>query len=267
MVRMGIWPRTKLVFSEIKEGMKLKELYMTTIFVTFLGTVVPSFGTYLYYYEMIELGFSQWQYSTIQIVGFVTTIIGAALYSFLFSKMEYYKVTVLACVVNSVGALLTMLLCLNFTFGIPPFAFVMVTSTVTDVLYMVFAFMPMLVLYAKLIPDKIEASVFALLMGLSNLSKLFLAQNLGNLINLWVGCNTDTLATTTWRLYAWQSGLSLLPLFLVWMIPKRAQIEKVQRCFNYIEGYIKLNELEQQDSEERVALAVKLTEQFSTLSP
>lgn len=50
MVRMGFCARSKLVFSEIKEGMKLKELYMTTIFVTLIGTVVPSFGVYFYYY-------------------------------------------------------------------------------------------------------------------------------------------------------------------------------------------------------------------------
>ena len=159
------------------------------------------------------------------------------MYGVLFSKMEYYKVTALACVVNFVGAFLTMLFCMEITFGIPPFVFVLLTSTVTDVMYMVFAFMPIMVLYAKLIPDKIEASVFALLMGLSNLSKHFLAQNLGNLINLWVGCNLETLATTTWKLYAWQSGLSLLPIFFVWMIPKRRQIEKVQLCFKYIESY------------------------------
>ena len=50
MVRMGFCERSKFVFNEVKEGMKLKELYMTTLFVTLIGTIVPSFGVYFYYY-------------------------------------------------------------------------------------------------------------------------------------------------------------------------------------------------------------------------
>ena len=44
-----------------------------------------------------------------------------------------------------------------------------------------------MVLFAKLIPEKIEASLFAFLTGLSNLNNLFISNNLGNLINLWIG--------------------------------------------------------------------------------
>jgi hypothetical protein len=44
-----------------------------------------------------------------------------------------------------------------------------------------------MVLFAKLIPDNIESSMFALLTGLLNLSGLFLSPQLGNLINKFVG--------------------------------------------------------------------------------
>jgi hypothetical protein len=58
-----------------------------------------------------------------------------------------------------------------------------------------------MVLFAKLIPEKIEASLFAFLTGLSNLNNLFISNNLGNLINLWIGVDSDTL-DKTWELYS-----------------------------------------------------------------
>jgi hypothetical protein len=77
-----------------------------------------------------------------------------------------------------------------------------------------------MVLFAKLIPEKIEASLFAFLTGLSNLNNLFISNNLGNLINLWIGVDSDTL-DKTWKLYAVQAVLSLVPLAFIWLVPKR----------------------------------------------
>jgi len=50
MVKMGVCERTRYVFGQVGEGMKLKELYSAVIYQSILGAVVPWFGTYLYYY-------------------------------------------------------------------------------------------------------------------------------------------------------------------------------------------------------------------------
>lgn len=65
MVRMGFCERCSFVFGEVKQGLAVKELYSTAIFRTLLGTVVPSFTSYLYYYQMNVTGFAQWQYSSL----------------------------------------------------------------------------------------------------------------------------------------------------------------------------------------------------------
>lgn len=52
--------------------------------------------------------------------------------------------------------------------------FVCLTSTVSDTLYNAFTTLPAMVLFAKLIPENVESSMFALLTGLLNLSNLFL---------------------------------------------------------------------------------------------
>ena len=51
-----------------------------------------------------------------------------------------------------------------------PLVFICVTSTVTDTLALALSNLPMMVLLAKLVPAQIESSMFALLMGLLNLS-------------------------------------------------------------------------------------------------
>lgn len=63
MLKMGFIKRTVFVFREVISGLRIRELWTSVIYKTLLGTVVPSFGTYLYYYQIDVTGFTQWQYS------------------------------------------------------------------------------------------------------------------------------------------------------------------------------------------------------------
>lgn len=86
------------------------------------------------------------------------------------------------------------------TFGISPYAFVIMTTTVTGTLYNAYTTLPGMVLFAKLIPESVESSMFALLTGLVNLSNLFLCKELGIFINSFVGVTSDSL-DNLWILY------------------------------------------------------------------
>lgn len=172
----------------------------------------------------------------LSMVGYITLISGSAMFNLFMKDKEFTVMMILACFVNFIGSITTVLFTTEHTLGLPPFLFVLFTGTVTDTLYQCFVQLPLMVLFAKLIPEKIEASLFAFLTGMSNLVNLFISPNLGNLINLWVGVTSDTL-NDVWKLYVIQAGLSLVPLLFIWLIPKRAQVEKVQRCLEYIDLY------------------------------
>ena len=88
-----------------------------------------------------------------------------------------------ACLINMIGAGTTVLYTTNTTFGPPPLAFVCLTSTVTDTLYNAYTTLPAMVLFAKLIPENVESSMFAMLTGLLNFSNLFASKELGIAIN------------------------------------------------------------------------------------
>ena len=127
---------------------------------------------------------------------------------------------IVACFINMVGAVTTVLYTRKITFGLRPLAFVVMTTTVTDTLYNAYTTLPGMVLFAKLIPESVESSMFALLTGLTNLSNLFLSKELGIFINSFVGVNEKNL-DRIWELYAIQAGCCFVPMFFVWLLPNR----------------------------------------------
>jgi hypothetical protein len=238
---MSFVPRTKLVFSEIGQGLKIKELYTTLIFQAILTSVVPTFTTYLYFYYTLDPGrsFTNFQFAMLQLLGNATMIPAGMLYNLYLRETEFRTMMLIACFTNFFGAFTTMLYSCPWQvdFGYP-YIFTMMTATVTDVLYMCFIQLPLCVLFAKLIPERIESSLFAFSTGLMNLSNLFVAPDLGNLINVefvhaQVGEDANgkptigNLNQTMWKLYAIQSVLSIVPTFFVWLLPKRANVGKV----------------------------------------
>lgn len=156
----------------------------------------------------------------------VTMIPGAILYNMYLKESEFSFLMVIACITNCVGALLTMLFCLGYDLGVP-YIYTMFTSTVTDVLYMMFINMAPSVLFAKLIPEKIESSMYAFSTGLMNLTGLNLAPDLGIVINASFVHVSFADLSHTWILFAIQAGCSLLPLLFLWILPKRSEIKKV----------------------------------------
>jgi hypothetical protein len=203
------------------------------IYYTILGSVVPNYVDYLYYYQLNVANFTEFQYSMLQMLGSATLIIGSIIFSLFFKQTEFIYLLAGASLVNCFGAVTSCLFTKNITFGIPPLVFTAMTSTITDTLYLGMVQLPIQILYAKLIPDQIESSMFALLTGLSNLSNLFLSKQLGNLFNVFVGVTTDSLERL-WMLYVTQAICSLVPLLFVYLIPRRSEVEKVQRCFEYL---------------------------------
>jgi hypothetical protein len=79
------------------------------------------------------------------------------------------------------------------------------------------AFMPVLVLSARLCPPGIEATLFALLMSIINLAGL-VSHELGALVTHWLGV-TETDFGHLWQLVLLTNLTTLLPLPLVFLLP------------------------------------------------
>lgn len=155
-------------------------------------------------------------------ISYIALFASMFLYSMLLKENAIRSMMIIACFINMVGAATTALYTKGITFGLSPLAFVIMTTTVTDTLYNAYTTLPGMVLFAKLIPESVESSMFALLTGLTNLSNLFLCKELGILINSFVGVNsTPEGLSKLWILYVIQVGCCFIPMFFVWLLPNR----------------------------------------------
>ena len=217
---MTLGPRVKQNFADIKTGFKVSELWRSVLFFLLLGCLVPSFGEFFYYYQLEVVGFSKFTYAAIGSLGFFYLVIAMQFYNWYLKDRETIIMMVIACFTNLIGSIGCILFVRKMYFGMDPLVFMIMTSTVTDLLQDAFQRLPGMVLFAKMIPSNIESSMFAMLTGLMNLSNGFTSKMVGNGINYFVGVKEKSLEQL-WILYVIQAACSLLPLLFIWLVPSK----------------------------------------------
>ena len=87
-----------------------------------------------------------------------------------------------------------------------------------------------------MIPAQIESSMFAILTGITNFCNFFIANQFGNLINIWVGVTDDNLEKL-WVLEAIMAAFAIVPIAFVCLIPTRKEVFKYQQVNDFLEKY------------------------------
>lgn len=72
----GIWADFKRNLSEIKEAFKIKEFYSIILYLIFTGLVVPTFGSFGYYFMLDIVKLSKFTYSMLTVLGFFCLLVG-----------------------------------------------------------------------------------------------------------------------------------------------------------------------------------------------
>ena len=225
VIAMGMCERFSFTITEIKKAFETKELHRTFLLFVILG-LIPSFGEYMYFYQIDVLGFSNQTYAFLQLIGFVGIFLGSLLFKSASKLLGMRAMIVIACLVNFIGAIGQLLFVRGVTLGMSPFAFISIINLFTDAVYFAFETMTAITLIAKIIPQKVEASMYSLFMGLLNLSYWFLARMLGNLANIFFGVTSDNL-DDLWKLYLVQCICALVPICFVWLLPTQEEIKVV----------------------------------------
>lgn len=180
----GFWSDFKRNCREIKEAFKIREFYSIIIYLIIGGLLVPSFGTFGYYFMLDVVGISKFAYAMLTVLGFVCLLIGTQLFNRCFKEKEYRNMIMMDALITIVLAPMTFIfvLRLNVDWGIPDMVFIIFTETVSEIVTQCFVFLPMSVIMAKICPRRIEATAFALLAGVSNLRGTIRSW-LGSLVN------------------------------------------------------------------------------------
>lgn len=208
---------TKNQLQQLGQTIRQKSILLPTIFI-FLWQATPSADSAFFYFTTNELGFEPEFLGRVRLVTSFAGLIGIGLYQKFLKTIPFRPMlgwcTVISCLLGFTSLILVTHS--NRAIGIDDHWFSLGDSLVLTVIGQV-AFMPVLVLSARLCPKGIEATLFALLMSIWNLAGLT-SQELGALLTHWLGVtetNFDYLAP----LIIITNLTTLLPLLLLNWLP------------------------------------------------
>jgi folate/biopterin transporter len=181
-----------------------------------LWQATPSADSAFFYFTTNELGFEPEFLGRVRLVTSFASLIGVWVYQRFLKTISFRKLLGWSTVISAILGMTTLLLVThtNRSLGIDDrwFSLGLILTVMGQI-----AFLPVLVLSARLCPPGIEASLFALLMSAWNLSGL-LSQEIGALLTHWLGV-TENNFEQLWLLVVITNLSTLLPLPLIGWVP------------------------------------------------
>ncbi len=210
------WSIVRTQLGQLKQAISQKAIWMPTVFL-FLWQATPTAESAFFYFSTNELGFEPEFLGRVRLVTSNAALVGIWVYQ-RFLKSVPFRVICGWSIVASSALGMTMLLLVthaNRAIGIDDRWFSLGDSLVLTVMGQI-AFMPVLVLAARLCPLGVEATLFALLMSVVNLAGL-VSYEFGAVLTHWLGIN-ETNFDKLWLLVLITNLSTLLPLiFLGWL--------------------------------------------------
>lgn len=142
------------------------------IFILLLGVFSPSYGPFMYAFQMDIIKLSKFQYGALHTVSLGTAFLGSFLFNTFLRNIEFRSLLCGAFLIRFLASLCYLVLIKqwNHVIGIPDVIFIIIIEVVFSTLLFAFKGLPMLVLLAKVTPKRVEGSCFALLMSTLNFS-------------------------------------------------------------------------------------------------
>jgi hypothetical protein len=164
------------------------------------------------------LGISMGEYSILLGIGTVASIFGAILYQHVFSGIPWRTFFYIVMLVSLPISLTQFIVIfkLNEKWGISSFAFLFGSEVIGDTVAFLIQ-MPILIMSAKLSPDNIEGTVYALQVSTNNIGSSLSGQ-LGALLTQYYSVTTDHL-DNLWKLTLVCISIGILPILFVPCLP------------------------------------------------
>lgn len=218
---------TSTVWNQLKQlrgAITQKAIWLPTAFV-FMWQATPTADSAFFYFTTNELGFEPEFLGRVRLVTSIASLIGIWLFQRFLKNIPFRTIMGWTTVLSAALGMTALILVThtNRTLGIDDHWFSLGDSLILTVMGQI-AFMPVLVLSARLCPEGVEATLFALLMSVWNLAGL-LSHEVGALLTHWLGV-TETNFDRLWLLVVITNVSTLLPLpFLGWLPSTDPQAE------------------------------------------
>ena len=218
------WAIVSDQLGQLRQAVSQKSIWLPTAFV-FLWHAMPTTESAFFFFATNELGFEAEFLGRISFVTSLASFTGIWLFQRFLKTVPFRVIFGWSIVISALLGMTTLLLVThtNRALGIDDRWFSMGDSLVLTVMGRI-AYMPILVLAARLCPPGIEATFFALLMSIVNLAGL-LSQESGALLMHWLGVSENNFSNLA-LLVVITNLFALLPLpFLGWL-PKADESSK-----------------------------------------
>ncbi|MDY6939883.1 MAG: folate/biopterin family MFS transporter [Cyanobacteriota bacterium] len=201
---------------QLKAAVVQKSIWLPTAFI-FIWQATPTADSAFFFFTTNELGFPAEFLGRVRLVTSLAALAGVWLFQRFFKTVPFRQIFAWSTVLSALLGMTTLLLVThaNRAIGIDDRWFSLGDSLVLTVMGQI-AFMPVLVLAARLCPKGVEATLFALLMSVTNLAGM-VSHELGAVLMHWMEI-TPTNFDNLWLLVLVTNLSTLLPLpFLGWL--------------------------------------------------
>jgi folate/biopterin transporter len=219
-VTSGDGERKAIVQDQIQQlwqALSEKAIWMPTLFL-FLWQCTPTAESAFFYFSTNELGFTPEFLGRVRLVTSLASLFGVWLFQRFLKTIPFRQIFIWTTLFSSLLGLTALLLVThtNRSIGIDDHWFALGDSLVLTVMGQL-TFMPVLILAARLCPPGIEATLFAMLMSVLNLSGLVSKEG-GAILTHVLGV-TDTNFDQLWLLVLITNIGSVLPLIFIKLLP------------------------------------------------
>jgi folate/biopterin transporter len=197
-------------------AVKQKPVWLPIAFL-FFWQATPTADSAFFFFSTNELGFEPEFLGRVRLVTSFASLIGIFLFQRYLKTVPFRLILGWSTVIAAALGMTTLLLVThaNRALGIDDHWFSLGDSLILTVVGQI-TWMPVLVLSARLCPPGVEATLFAMLMSIWNLSGL-LSHEMGALLTSWLGVTEDNF-DNLWLLVIITNLSTLLPLpFLGWL--------------------------------------------------
>jgi len=214
----------------IWKNTKNKAIYQTLLYFLMIGVLVPSFGDVQYYFTLNVLHFSKFTFSLLNLLSFLSLFAGILLYNKFFKNFEIRTMLQMSIVFGLIGCTGGLVLVYRWNvdyLGVSDLAFVVVTSMLSGTFALAFSFLPTLVLFTKITPNHIEASMFALFTGVFNFSGNVAGPLVGSYVCKAMGVDSDHLDKMS-SLLLIQMACLVVSFSYIFLVPRNSELNELQ---------------------------------------
>ncbi|GAB4134224.1 MAG: folate/biopterin family MFS transporter [Cyanobacteria bacterium J069] len=208
----GIWSQVK----DLRAAVTQKSIWLPTAFL-FLWQATPTAESAFFFFTTNDLGFTPEFLGRVRLITSLSSLLGIWLFQRFFRTVPFRTLFGWTIVISTVLGMTMLILVThaNRAIGIDDHWFSLGDSLILTVMGQI-AYMPVLILAARLCPPGVEATLFALLMSITNMASL-VSYELGAGLMHWLGVTEDNFSNL-WLLVILTNLSTLLPLpFLGWL--------------------------------------------------